>query len=42
VKAMLLYQPGVANRPSSEGRSKKTPIVAAPEPNAAVIRDASP
>ena len=42
VTAMVLYQPGVAGRPSSEGRSKNTPIVAAPEPKAAVMREARP
>src|SRR5690606_25484488 len=42
VNAIVLYQPGVAVRPSSDGRSKNTPIVEAPEPKAAVMRDARP
>ncbi|MNM79000.1 hypothetical protein D3C81_909210 [compost metagenome] len=41
-KAAELYQPAVPGLPSAAGFSKNTPIVAAPEPNAAEIRDAIP
>ena len=37
-----LYQPAVPGLRSVPGFSKKTPIVAAPEPNAAVMREARP
>ncbi|MNY11172.1 hypothetical protein D3C86_1441870 [compost metagenome] len=37
-----MYQPAVPGLPSAAGFSKNTPIVAAPEPNAAEIRDAIP
>lgn len=40
----MLYQPALAGRDlaASPGRSKKTPTVAAPQPNAAVMRLAEP
>ncbi len=41
-KRRVLYQPGDAGRPGSAGFSKNTPIVAAFEPNALVMREASP
>ena len=42
VNAAVLYQPAVPGRFSVPAFSKKTPMVAAPEPNAALIRDAKP
>src|SRR5690606_17163733 len=41
-KAAVLYQPEEPGFPGAAGFSKKTPIVAAFEPNALVILDASP
>ena len=41
-KAAELYQPAVAVRAPSAALSKNTPIVFAPAPNAAAIREASP
>jgi hypothetical protein len=41
-KAAALYQPAVPGFFSVPGFSKKTPIVAAPEPNAALILEAKP
>src|SRR5678815_2645287 len=41
-KATELYQPAVAGRLSAGGRSKNTPTVAAPAPNAALMREPSP
>src|SRR5690606_11504871 len=40
--AALLYQPAVPNFPSEAGFSKNTPMVAAPEPNAALMCEAIP
>ena len=41
-KAAELYQPAVPHLPSAPSFSKKMPIVAAPQPKAAVMRDARP
>src|SRR5690606_19830598 len=41
-KAPELYHPAVHGFPGAAGVSKNTPIVAAPEPKAAVMREARP
>ncbi len=41
-KARLLYQPAVAVLVSAGGFSKETPMVAAPPPKAATMREAKP
>lgn len=42
VNAAVLYQPAVPGLFAVPGFSKNTPIVAAPEPKAALIREAKP
>ena len=41
-KAAELYQPAVPQRSGSPGFSKNTPMVAAPEPKAAAMREDRP